>query len=172
MPLIRQTLPILFLILAAATAASCAEPAAPPAPVDPFLARYCVRCHDAQKQEGEFRLDTLSRDFTDMAVAQRWDEVMFRINAGEMPPKDEQQPETTEIDAVADWISQRISEGRAARMAQRGPVAHYRLSRDEYGYLVYDLLGVHFDARMPGALNEDPRWHGFDRIGSIFTSFT
>ena len=35
--------------------------------------------------------------------------------------------------------------------------------------MTYDLLGVHFDTRMPGALNEDPRWHGFDRIGSILS---
>jgi hypothetical protein len=70
---------------------------------------------------------------------------------------------------VAEWISGRIDEGRAARMARRGPVSHCRLSRDEYANVAYDLLGVHFDARMPGALNEDPRWHGFDRIGSMLS---
>ena len=137
--------------------------------VQPFFAKYCSRCHDAQKQEGEFRLDTLSRDFTDMLGAQRWGEVLFRINSGEMPPKDEPQPSPAELGEVAEWISARIDEGRAARMAQRGPVSHYRLSRGEYANVAYDLLGVHFDARMPGALNEDPRWHGFDRIGSMLT---
>jgi hypothetical protein len=54
-------------------------------------------------------------------------------------------------------------------MSLRGPVAHYRLSRDEYAHIVSDMLGVHFDVRMPGALNEDPRWHGFDRIGSMLS---
>ena len=54
-------------------------------------------------------------------------------------------------------------------MARRGPVAHYRLSREEYAQTVYDLLGVHFDPSMPGALNDDPRWRGFDRIGSVLT---
>ncbi len=54
-------------------------------------------------------------------------------------------------------------------MARRGPVAHYRLSREEYANTVYDLLGVHFDVYMPGALNEDPRWHGFERIGSMLS---
>ena len=137
--------------------------------VQPFFAKYCLRCHDAKKQEGKFRLDTMSRDFTDMLVAQRWGEVLFRVNSGEMPPKDEPQPESAELGEVAEWISTGINEGRAARMARRGPVAHYRLSRDEYANTVFDLLGVHFDARMPGALNEDPRWHGFDRIGSMLT---
>jgi len=137
--------------------------------VQPFFAKYCLRCHDAKKREGKFRLDTLPRDFTDMAVAQRWGEVLFRVNSGEMPPKDELQPDAKQLGELAEWVSARISEGRAARMAKRGPVAHYRLSRDEYANVVYDLLGVHFDARMPGALNEDPRWHGYDRIGSMLS---
>lgn len=137
--------------------------------VQPFFRKYCSRCHDEKTQEGEFRLDTMSRDFTDMLVAQRWGEVLFRVNSGEMPPKDEAQPAAAELGEVAEWISMRINEGRAARMARRGPVAHYRLSRDEYANTVYDLFGVHFDARMPGALNEDPRWHGFDRIGSMLS---
>lgn len=139
------------------------------ATVQRFFAKYCLRCHDAKTQEGEFRLDTLSQDFADMLVAQRWGEVLFRVNSGEMPPKDEPQPSPAELGQVAEWISGRIDEGRAVRMARRGPVSHYRLSRDEYTNVVYDLLGVHFDVRMPGALNEDPRWHGFDRIGSMLT---
>ena len=137
--------------------------------VEAFFTKYCSRCHDAKKHEGEFQLDTLSRDLTDMLVAQRWGEVLFRINSGEMPPKDEPQPSPAELGEVAEWISAQIDEGRAARMAQRGPVSHYRLSRDEYANVVYDLAAVHFDARMPGALNEDPRWHGFDRIGSMLS---
>lgn len=137
--------------------------------VQPFFAKYCLRCHNAEEQGGDFRLDLLKRDFADMTIAQRWGEVLFRINAGEMPPADELQPSPEELGEVAQWISAEIAAGEAARMAQRGPVSHYRLSRDEYAFAVFDLLGVHFDARMPGALNEDPRWHGFDRIGSMLT---
>ena len=37
--------------------------------VEAFFTRYCSRCHDAKKHEGEFQLDTLSRDLTDMLVA-------------------------------------------------------------------------------------------------------
>ena len=135
----------------------------------PLFNKYCARCHDAKKQEGQFRLDTLSRDFTDMLVAQRWSEVLFRLNSGEMPPKAEPQLSTDELGRLSEAISQRIDAGRAKRMARRDRVTHNRLSRDEYSKTVYDLLGVHFDATMPGALNDDPRWHGFDRIGSLLT---
>ena len=137
--------------------------------VQPFFQKYCLRCHNAQKQEGRFRLDSLPRDFADQANAQRWSEVVFRMNSGEMPPKKEPQPTTKELGQAIDWLSARITEGEAARMARRGPVAHYRLSREEYGHTVYDLLGVYFDVNLPGAFNEDPRWHGFERIGSLLT---
>ena len=160
----------LGMLLVPASAAPAAENAVQfEEAVQPFFGKYCLRCHGAKKQEGKLRLDKLSRDFSDEGVAQLWAEVMFRINSGEMPPRKQPQPQPGELGQVADWISSRISEGRAARMARRGPVSLYRLSRKEYANVVYDLLGVHFDVRMPGALNEDPRWHGFDRIGSILS---
>lgn len=137
--------------------------------LQPFLNTYCLHCHNDKKQEGEFRLDKLATDFTDQTSAQRWAEVIFRLNAGEMPPKKERQPSPAELGRVVEWLTTRIQEGEAARMAKRGPIAHYRLSREEYGHTVYDLLGVYFDVKLPGALNEDPRWHGFDRIGSLLT---
>ena len=135
----------------------------------PFFKGHCLRCHDDTQQKGEFRLDTLARDFGTQQTAERWAEVLFRINSGEMPPKTEPQPTTAEIGKVTEWISSQSREGEATRMARRGPVAHYRLSREEYAQTVYDLLGVHFDPSMPGALNDDPRWRGFDRIGSVLT---
>jgi mono/diheme cytochrome c family protein len=146
-----------------------AQPADPQKQVVSFFNTYCSRCHDEKTQKGKFRLDTLSREFGDQAVAQRWGEVVFRMNSGEMPPKKELQPKAEELGAVVEWITTRIKEGEAARMAKRGPVAFYRLSREEYGYTIQDLLGVHFDVTLPGAMNEDPRWHGFERIGAMLT---
>ena len=54
-------------------------------------------------------------------------------------------------------------------MARRGPVAHYRLSRNEYQNTIYDLLGVYYDVNRPGVFNQDPLWHGFDHIGSMLS---
>src|SRR4051794_4998606 len=79
--------------------------------MQPFFQTYCLRCHNAQKQEGQFRLDTLSQDFADQTVAERWGEVMFRMNSGEMPPKKEPQPKPGELGSAVDWLSTRIKEG-------------------------------------------------------------
>ena len=135
-----------------------------------FIKSRCIKCHDAGKQEGKFRLDNLSTDFTDPQVAEKWNEVVFRINAGEMPPEDEPQPSAEEIGRMAEYLTEKIREGAASRMARRGLLEHYRLSREEYAHTVYDLLGVVYDVEAPGAFNEDPRWHGFDRIGAMLAT--
>ena len=135
-----------------------------------FFETHCLRCHNEEKKKGRFRLDNLSTDFSDPQVAEQWNEVLLRINAGEMPPEDEPQPTAEEIGRTAELITKKIREGAAARMARRGLVEHYRLSRQEYAHTVYDLLGVVFNVEAPGALNEDPRWHGFVRIGAMLAT--
>ncbi|WP_437200719.1 DUF1592 domain-containing protein [Planctomicrobium sp. SH664] len=137
--------------------------------VKPFVERYCNRCHGPEVQEGGFRLDNLKPDFDSVLTAERWAEMIGRINSGEMPPPDEPQPTSLEIQGIVDWIGAGISEGARARMAKRAPVEFYRLSREEYSHTVRDLLGVHYDASAPGEMSADPEWHGFERIGSQLT---
>lgn len=134
--------------------------------VTPYLERYCTDCHNAETQEGEFRVDTLSADIgrTDTAY---WAEVRERIASGEMPPKDSEQPAAELSHQLVEFIADQIVAGESARMAERDKVSFYRLSRDEYVHTVEDLLGVHYDATDPGGFTEDPRWHGFERIGSV-----
>ena len=133
---------------------------------DAFLAKHCLRCHGPEQAERDLRIDTLSRDFGSGADGHLWAEIVERINAGEMPPKEELQPTEGEIAAVVEQLDSRIREGRAARMAARPPVAVYRLSRKEYQNTVHDLLGVLYDPSKPGQLNADPLWQGYERLGS------
>ncbi len=102
------------------------------------------------------------------ADAHRWADMIEQVNSGEMPPKKDKEvkPTQEEIAAFVTSLDSLLKEGRAARMAARPAVAHYRLSRKEYQNTVYDLLGVRYDPAKPGELNEDTLWHGFERIGS------
>ena len=135
-------------------------------PFDAFLEKHCIRCHGPEKEKGDLRIDQLSRDFKLGADTHHWAEMIEQVNSGEMPPKKEKQPTQEEIAAFVTSLDSRIKEGRAARLAARPAVAHYRLSRKEYQNTVYDLLGVRYDPAKPGELNEDTLWHGFERIGS------
>lgn len=135
-------------------------------PFEAFLEKHCIRCHGVMKEEGDIRFDKLSRDFKAGRDSHHWAEALDKVNSGEMPPKKEPQPTQKEISEFVTSLDARLKEGRAARMAARPSVAHYRLSRREYQNSVYDLLGVRYDPTKPGELNEDTLWHGFERIGS------
>lgn len=162
--------PALTLLLTATTAC-LAAPAQPAfeSLLGPFLATHCTRCHDAKKQKGDFRLDTLSRE-VGLKDTPQWAEVMERISSGEMPPEDvEKRPAAEERARIVEWIAARLKEGEAARMAKRDRVSYHRLTREEYVNSVRDLIGVEYDASDPGGLLEDPEWNGFERLGSVLT---
>lgn len=135
-------------------------------PFEAFLEKHCVRCHGPQKEEGDIRFDRLSREFKLGVDTHHWAEALDKVNSGAMPPKKEPQPTQKEISEFVTSLDARLKEGRAARMAARPAIAHYRLSRKEYQNTVYDLLGVRYDPTKPGELNEDTLWRGFERIGS------
>jgi mono/diheme cytochrome c family protein len=156
----RDILGFCLPILALAGAVRAAEP------FEGFLEKHCIRCHGPEKEKGDIRLDRLSRDFKLGADSHQWAEAIEKVNSGEMPPKKEKRPTQEEIAGFVTNLDTRLKDGRAARMAARPAVAHYRLSRREYQNTVYDLLGVRYDPTKPGELNEDTRWHGFERIGS------
>ena len=169
-----QTLIQLVRVIAVALICVSANTATALEPMDNtirvFLNDHCFRCHNSKIQKGKFRLDNLSTDFSTPQVAQKWGEVVFRINAGEMPPPKEPQPTAVELGTTAETITKKIREGAAIRMTKHGLLEHYRLSRQEYANTIYDLLGVVFDVEAPGAFNEDPLWHGFDRIGALLAT--
>ncbi len=159
---------ISVLLLAAGRSSGQTLPGLEPK-VGSYFQQYCVGCHGADKQKGDFRLDVLSPK-VGIENNPQWLEVMTRISSGEMPPKKAKaRPSEAESVQIVEWLSTRMKEGETARMAARPLVSYNRLSRDEYVNTVRDLLGVHFDATDPGAFFDDPEWHGFERLGSVLT---
>jgi hypothetical protein len=73
--------------------------------MQPFLKKYCVECHSADVQEGDFRVDNLSPNVGSENTPQ-WLEIMERINSGEMPPEDAKvRPEAEESARIVEWIA-------------------------------------------------------------------
>ena len=137
--------------------------------VQPFFKEYCYRCHGEEKQKGDLRMDTLSRDFVAPPVAMHWADIMDRISAAEMPPEDEDQPKADDAARVVEWIAAQLDEAEAARSAAAGRVTFHKLTRGEYANTIRDLLGANYDAADPAGLPEDPDWQGFERLGSVLT---
>jgi hypothetical protein len=135
--------------------------------VQTYLKQYCQKCHDAEVQKGDFRVDNLSPK-VGFENTPQWLEIMERISSDEMPPKKEKRrPAPNESTHVIEWIAARMKDGESARLAARGRVSFNRLTREEYVHTVRDLIGVHFDATDPVGLMEDEEWHGFERLGSV-----
>ena len=138
--------------------------------VKPFLAQHCVKCHDAAKHSGDLRIDGLAVDYTSPKVMGHWEEIMNRLNSGEMPPKREPRPNPADIARLAEWIAGQLREADAVRQSAGAErIAFRQLSREEYANTIRDLLGVTFDVSGPTGLPEDPDWKGFERIGSVLS---
>jgi len=134
-----------------------------------YFQTHCLDCHNAKSEVSDFHLDALSGN-VGFENTPQWLEIMERISSGEMPPEDrENRPSADESASIVEWLADRMKDGEAARLAERGRVSYNRLTRDEYVNTVRDLLGVHFDAADPGNFLEDAEWRGFERIGSVMT---
>jgi mono/diheme cytochrome c family protein len=138
--------------------------------VKPFFAQHCTRCHGQQKHEGDLRVDTLVINFDSPKIMGHWEEIMNRINSGDMPPEDQPRPKPDDVASVVQWITAQLRDAEAARQSSGvEKVAFRKLSREEYANTIRDLLGVTFDVTDPTGLPEDPDWQGFQRIGSVLT---
>jgi hypothetical protein len=138
--------------------------------VKPFFEQHCTACHGEKKQKGDLRVDDLQVQLDSPKVMAHWEEIMNRINSGDMPPEDEPRPKPEDVGKVADWIADQLHEAETARQSSAGErVAFHRLSREEYANTIRDLLGVNYDVKAPTGLPEDPDWKGFERIGSVLT---
>src|SRR5262245_57884879 len=133
--------------------------------VRPFLETHCFACHGAEKQKGKLDLRPYS---TREAVARdyrRWETVLERLKAGEMPPEEANRHPAKELrQEVTDWI-QAMRKHEARRNAgDPGPVLARRLSNAEYDYTIRDLTSV--DIRPAKEFPVDPANEaGFDNSG-------
>ena len=69
--------------------------------VSPLVNSSCIDCHDADT-DTRLNFEKLSDDLTDPAVFRQWEQVFDRVTTGEMPPKSEPRPDSTQVtDALA-----------------------------------------------------------------------
>src|SRR5262245_49743052 len=147
--------------------------AAPPDPspqrgfaetVRPFLETYCTSCHGGAKPAA--LLDLRQYTSADMVVQDfsRWNRVLARLAAREMPPRSMKQPPDQARQQVIDWINATWAVEARAHDGDPGVVLARRLSNAEYDYTIRDLTGV--DLRPAREFPVDPaNQAGFDNSG-------
>jgi hypothetical protein len=132
---------------------------------DAFLESYCYRCHDAEVKKGGLDLEGLARDPVDGSVAYgQWVKVYERLESGEMPPEDKEQPgKAAQANFLSGLHRELVGITLAARKGE-GRAQLRRLNRVEYENTLRDLLGVGVDVQ--GILPEDNIVAGFDNQGA------
>jgi len=88
----------------------------------PFFAENCTKCHGEKKQKGDLRVDNLAIDFDSPKIMGHWEEIMNRINSGDMPPDDvDKRPKPEDIARVSEWIAAQLREADASRQSSGSP---------------------------------------------------
>ena len=130
------------------------------APISAFLESNCADCHTGDSSEAGLDLNVISRDLSDPAVFEKWVQVFDRVNSGEMPPPDTEQPSAGVRTKFIDQLRIPLEE---AHRESKGTVFR-RLNRREYQNTLNDLFGTNLDVE--SILPEDGRSHEFDNVGS------
>src|SRR5713101_5918627 len=135
--------------------------------VQPFLARTCYMCHNAETKSAGLNLEALQTASSITQSREIWERILRKLRAGEMPPKGLPRPNPEELKTVISWIEGEFS--RADRLVKPDPgrVTVRRLNRAEYNNTVRDLLGV--DLRPADNFPQDDSGYGFDNIGEVLS---
>jgi len=127
----------------------------------------CADCHTGEKAKGSFRLDQLSIDFGDKLNTRKWERVITRIEAVEMPPPEEARPPVADIEAILSGAKSSLAASTKAARAKNGHARIRRLNRLEYENTLHDLLGI--QTPLQDLLPVDDSAHGFDTASSALS---
>jgi mono/diheme cytochrome c family protein len=136
--------------------------------VRPFLNTYCIGCHGGEKPAAQLDLRPYATTESVVQDFARWDRVLARLDAKEMPPRLAKQPSEAARQHVVSWIRTTWQREATKHDGDPGVVLARRLSNAEYNYTIRDLTGV--DIRPAREFPVDPaNLAGFDNSGESLT---
>ena len=134
--------------------------------VQPFLAKYCLECHD-ETASGDVRLDEWASEEALVKGMGVIEEAGSMLRKHAMPPKRKAQPGEGESKDVLAWIDAFIARMDKTLPPNPAKVVIRRLNRSEYDNTVRDLLGVTF--KPAEDFPPDDSGYGFDNIGATLS---
>ncbi|MCB1076708.1 MAG: DUF1587 domain-containing protein, partial [Verrucomicrobiae bacterium] len=124
----------------------CQAQAEPTAPVEiqPLLEQYCHRCHGAEEQKGDLRLDGYHRVGSVIRDREVWLKVLEQLESREMPTK-KPFPTEEEYGQMIRWVDGVVNHIDWDAIKHPGHVTIPRLTKQEYNRTLHDLLGLPID---------------------------
>ncbi len=132
--------------------------------LQPYLQKHCLECHDAEMKKGGLDLSALKFDLANRTNFSKWVKAFDRVQAGEMPPKKNTQPESGERDGFLASLGSALITADEKRIAQEGRATRRRLNRYEYENALRDLLRAPW-LQIRDSLPEDGEAFRFNKVG-------
>ena len=110
--------------------------------LQPLLKQYCIKCHGAERVEGEIDFTLIENGTGAVQQGILWQRANEMVSNGLMPPDDAPQPTAAERGQIADWLQKYLAMASAVQSGDPGRVVLRRLSNAEYTYSIQDLTRV------------------------------
>lgn len=107
--------------------------------VRPFFTTHCVGCHSAKDPASGIVLDSLTAEITESNVS-IWQRISHQISQHKMPPVEEPQPSSEDMERMLVWTASAIDQFRRRPVPKTGLVR--RLTRQQYQNTIQELLGL------------------------------
>ncbi len=134
--------------------------------IQTFVDTSCLDCHSGDSADAGLDLASQRFDITEPAKRDLWVKVHDRVERGEMPPPDYDQPPASTKHAFLKGLSRKILLAEQERYKHEGRTVFRRLNRTEYENTLRDSLNLpHLDVR--DQLPPDQAAGGFDNQAEV-----
>ena len=133
----------------------------------PYIRENCVGCHNAKSPAGGLNFELYQTPASVLQAREHWENVLHRLQTGEMPPQGLPRPDRIQTETVMRWLENQFAHANKLVKPDPGRVTARRLNRAEYNNTVRDLLGV--DIEPANDFPQDDSAHGFDNIADALT---
>ena len=151
----------------AAAASAAANRVAFEKTVLPFVNKYCLSCHNEEKDRGGVNFQAFGSLDAALKDRKTWDAVVHNLRARTMPPKNKPQPAAAETETVLAAVEAGLTAVDCQANRDPGRPTLRRLNRAEYNNTIRDLCGV--EGNFAEAFPSDDVGYGFDNIGDVLS---
>ena len=160
----KHCLSILGLALTAALAQAAESPAQKA--LNPFLDKYCLKCHDTETQKGDREFDSFKLPLAKEAALITAKDIVDQLTLREMPPaKEKTQPSDDERLAIIRLLRENIAASRGKIESTAARTVMRRLTNREYENTLATLFGRRVDTL--GLTADFPKEKASEHIDTI-----
>ena len=141
-----------------------------PGHVQSFLQVNCIDCHDGPEGEAGFDLRRVLSNGIDLQETKLdppWVKIIDRVAAGEMPPREADQPNVKDRNEFVSQTSQWLQKHQRQRDRTYGRVRARRLTRIQVERSLHEILGI--DIPLAEKLPDEGRPRGFTTVAEYQT---